>query len=242
MTYTLTDAGADPSLMDSADALTADGFPDYMFWESPGNWRWHRLYELFPRQQLFALDERGTLAGVLNSVPLCWDGTVPGLPGGWDDAIVAAVDGTGTPTASCALAVAVAAPHRKAGVAELLLTEIRRRGRESGQRAVVVSLRPTAKQHYPLIPMTEYLRWRRDDGSPFDPWLRTHQSLGAEVLGVAERSMVIREPVSRWAELLGHPLPGPGSYLVPGGLVPIEVGVDRMGTYAEPNVWVSHAC
>ncbi|MDV6291133.1 hypothetical protein R2F25_37395 [Streptomyces sp. UP1A-1] len=78
------------------------------------------------------------------------------------------------------------------------------------------------------------------DGRCFDPWLRTHLELGARQLGIAHRSLVIRQPVSRWEEFLGLTLPGPGDHPLPGGLVPLRVGDDGHGTYAEPNVWVHH--
>jgi hypothetical protein len=36
-------------------------------------------------------------------------------------------------------------------------------------------------------------------------------------------------------------MPQSGSYLVPGGLVPVEIDSERnMGLYVEPNCWVVH--
>jgi hypothetical protein len=139
------------------------------------------------------------------------------------------------------LSVSVDPAHRAAGHAERLLTEARTRAAAQCPRGVIIPVRPTRKPRYPLIPIEEYADWRRPDGRCFDPWLRTHLELGARQLGFAHRSLVIRQPVSRWEEFLRHPLPGPGDHPLPGGLVPLRVDDDGHGTYAEPNIWVHHA-
>lgn len=243
MGYTITDVRATPSLREAIDALVVESFAEFMLWESPGNWRWSQIYKLFPERQVGVLDERGALVAAYNSVPVHWDGTVPGLPAGFDDAIVTAVENRpAAGTATCALNAAVGKQHRDCGLAELLLTDMRQRAAADGHRGVLLPVRPTWKSRYPLIPMDEYLAWRDADGAPFDPWLRTHRELGAELLAVAARSLVIHQPASRWKQVYGRPMPGPGAYLMPGGLVPVEVDADRMGTYAEPNVWMVHPC
>ena len=47
---------------------------------------------------------------------------------------------------------------------------------------VIASVRPTWKERYPLIAIEEYMEWRRDDGTHFDPWLRIHELVGGEIL------------------------------------------------------------
>ena len=54
----------------------------------------------------------------------------------------------------------------------------------AGLDALLAPVRPTLKERYPLTPTERYLSWRRDDGQLFDPWLRVHERLGAEILGV----------------------------------------------------------
>jgi hypothetical protein len=54
--------------------------------------------------------------------------------------------------------------------------------------------------------------------------------------------MSVTGSVAAWSAWTGTALPGPGSYLVPGGLVPLRVRRDaRSAVYREPNVWVAHA-
>jgi hypothetical protein len=40
------------------------------------------------------------------------------------------------------------------------------------------------KHRYPLTPIDRYLSWRREDGTHLDPWLRTHERLGANIANV----------------------------------------------------------
>lgn len=45
---------------------------------------------------------------------------------------------------------------------------------------------------------TLYSVGQQADGLLFDPWLRTHTSLGARILKVCPRSMTITAPVAAW--------------------------------------------
>ena len=62
---------------------------------------------------------------------------------------------------------------------------------------MVAPLRPTWKHRYPRT-MAEYATWVREDGLSIDPWIRTHQRMGARVLAPARRSMVITGTVADW--------------------------------------------
>lgn len=242
MALTLTDLSRDPWLLPEVDALIGANMPAFMSWESPGNWRWHGMYERYPDHQLCLVDGGGKLVAAANGLPVRWEGTASSLPSGSDEVLVRAVDDgpPERPDAVCMLSVSVDPAHRAVGHAERLLTEVRTRAADRCPRGVIIPVRPTRKSRYPLVPIEAYAAWRRPDGRCFDPWLRTHLELGARQLGIAHRSLVIRQPVSRWEEFLGLTLPGPGDHPLPGGLVPLRVGDDGHGTYAEPNVWVHH--
>ncbi|MFH8533865.1 hypothetical protein ACH4GE_36270 [Streptomyces tendae] len=170
------------------------------------------MYERYPAHQFCLVDGDGTLVAAANGLPVRWDGTASSLPSGSDEVLVRAVDHgpPDHPDAACTLSVSVDPAHRAAGHAERLLTEVRTRAAEQSPRGVIIPVRPTRKPRYPLIPIEEYAAWRHPDGRCFDPWLRTHLELGTRRMGIAHRSLVIRQPVSRWEEFLGHPLPGPG--------------------------------
>ena len=95
------------------------------------------------------------------------------------------------------------------------------------------------KDRYPLVPLEDYAGWTREDGMPFDPWVRLHTRLGAETLGLAPRSLDISGSAAEWEAWTGMHFPQDGDYVVPGALVPVtfEGGVGR---YVEPNIWMRH--
>jgi hypothetical protein len=107
--------------------------------------------------------------------------------------------------------------------------------------SLVAPVRPTLKSLYPLIPIERYVRWTRDDGSPFDPWLRVHWRLGAEYLKTAPEATTITGTVAEWEEWTGMSFPESGEYVVPSALQPITIDRKQdVGTYSDPNFWMRH--
>lgn len=108
-----------------------------------------------------------------------------------------------------------------------------------GFKALVAPVRPTLKSRYPLTPMDRYARWQRADGTPFDPWLRTHSKLGAELLRMAPQSMVITGTVAEWEAWTAMRFPESGAYVVSGAL-PVGPGfwkgIASIGIDSEPSV------
>ena len=79
-------------------------------------------------------------------------------------------------------------------------------------------------------------------GTHLDPWLRTHERLGADIVKVAPESVVVTASVAEWEEWTKMALPESGAYVVSGALVPIEIDRERdEGVYVEPNVWMVHS-
>jgi GNAT superfamily N-acetyltransferase len=210
-------------------------FPAYMNHNAMG-WRyWGRLYNEFPAFQLAALAD-GELAGEVHAVPVpVAEGE---LPAGWDEAFERGMEAGGGNVVSL-LAISVRPERRGEGVPALLIDAIRAAASAAGHESVIAPVRPTLKAVYPLIPIERYLEWRRDDGSHFDPWIRTHERLGGTIVAPAPRSMLIEAPVADWEEWTGMRFPDDGSYIVPGMLAPLEVR-GGVGTHFEPNVWMRH--
>ncbi|MFL5981214.1 MAG: GNAT family N-acetyltransferase [Gaiellaceae bacterium] len=219
--------------------LSRPTFPEYMHHNPPGNKYWDRLYTDFPDFQL-ALVEGDDLVAELHSVPTAWDGSDADLPGGWDAAFLRAFEDGRTPDVLCALAISVRPDHQGRGVAARMLNEMRAAGRRAGLRELIAPVRPTSKARYPLTPIEEFMTWRRDDGSHFDPWIRVHERIGGEVFAAAPRSMVLEAPVSDWEEWTEMRFPSDGLYIVPGMLAPLVVS-DGVARHIEPNVWLRHS-
>jgi len=94
-------------------------------------------------------------------------------------------------------------------------------GRDHGLDTLIAPVRPNLKHRYPLVPMERYITWRRPDGTHLDPWLRTHERVGAPIVKVAPESMRVPVTVAEWEEWAAMAFPETGSYVVPGALAPV---------------------
>ena len=232
-----------PDLADEIGALLSSRWPTFMLAGRPGHDEdVDALVQAFPEQQVLAVDVDDRVRGVAFSLPIDWDGTPAGLPAGWDDAVTRAakLQRSGGPAdAAVALSITVASDATRRGLAVRLVEALRDATARAAGRALIAPVRPVLKTRYPLVGLEEFLTWRTADGESFDPWLRTHLRAGARVLGVAPASMTVSGTVEDWRTWVEDPLPGAGSYVVPGGLAPLVVA-DGVGTYVEPNVWLVH--
>jgi hypothetical protein len=200
-----------------------------------------------PRDYQFALlDEKSeSLAAIGNCIPIRWDGDPRSLPDRGVDAVledgVACLREGATATAASALMIVVSPErlgHGLSGQAIMAMAEVVGR---HGHGELVAPVRPTDKHRYPLIPIERYIRWRREDRLPFDPWIRVHERVGGEIVSPAAAAMRVTGTVAEWERWTAMPLPESGSYVVPGALVPVEIDRERdVGEYTEPACWVRH--
>ena len=196
---------------------------------------WPRLYEVYADFQLWVLDGKRTVAYAC-TLPVRWDG-IP-EPRGLDWAMTNGV--AGDPSDLCAIVVGVLPEYRGQGLSATLLRRMGGLASAHGLDCMIAPVRPTWKERYPLTPIDRYILWRREDGLPYDPWLRTHERLGAEILDLAPRSMCVTGSREEWEEWTGLQFPEDGDYVVPAALVPVRFEGGQ-GTYVEPNVWVKHS-
>jgi GNAT superfamily N-acetyltransferase len=208
-------------------------WPEIVFHDAISNAYWGRLYEEQSEFQ-FALVDGGRVLAEGNSIP------VRDIPASWREAMRGGFE-DGDPDRLCALAILVDPDQQRRGLSRLMLEHMRGLAYERGWE-LVAPVRPSLKHRYPLTPTERYVEWRRDDGLLFDPWLRAHERLGAEIVRVAEDSLVSEGTVAEFEEWCGLEFPDSGSYVVDGALVPVEIDVERdHGIYREPNVWMRHA-
>lgn len=207
-------------------------------------------YELnlrFPQYQAFLYHDGddSTPVAIIKSIPLTWDGTTEGLPaGGIDGALGRAFDNLRegiSPNTLCAITVSIDPAHQAKGISSQALLAIKSLAVQSGLTSLIVPVRPSMKAQYPLTPMRNYVSWKNEDGTPFDPWLRVHCRLGGQVLSICDPSMILSYPVKQWEAWTGMKFPESGQYVVAGALNPITIDLDHdCGRYVEPNVWVYH--
>ena len=161
------------------------------------------------------------MVAVGHTIPFVWDGspdTLPPTMAGLMDRGVRARQNRETPNALSALAALVTPSHQRSGLSAEILHSMRSLAEERGMHSLVAPVRPTLKSAYPLTPFERYVAWKRDDGAPFDPWLCVHHRLGAEVLNIMPRALVVADTVSEWEEWTGMSFPESGPYVVPGAL------------------------
>lgn len=170
-----------------------------------------------------------------------WDGTLDDLPRGIDGAFERAFEEGGA-NVLCAVGVSVPEPLRGRGYSRGALERMFEVARADGLDTVIAPVKPTMKHRYPLTPIERYAEWRRLDGLPFDPWMRTHARLGAEILKPERESVRVSGTVSEWEQWTQMAFPESGEYVIPEGLQPLSIDreVDA-GLYYEPNVWMVHA-
>ena len=210
-----------------------------MYHDAVANAHWNRQYDEFPDLQLYLVDEDDRLLAECNAVPIPFGPDE--LPDdGWDAALAQAFAGAPAAAAS-AIAITIRVDQRGKGLSKTMLDGMRAAVAARGLADLVAPVRPSLKHLYPLVPVERYVEWRRDDGKLLDPWLRVHESAGAQLVRVAPRSMRISGTVAEWEDWTKMAFPDSGSYVVPGALVPVEIDLERdEGLYVEPNVWMHH--
>jgi hypothetical protein len=234
-----------PDLADRADQETASTHEEWQLHGDISNRYWSSLYDVYPELQLVVYDEASDVVlGEGNTIPCFWDETVEGLPTGIDEVIENGFPETGAPADAnnlSALNIRIVPGNEGQGHSRVLLQAMRELAGARGFANVIAPVLPNWKHRYPLIPIEEYVHWKRADDLPFDPWIRVHHRLGADLLRVAPRSRLITGTVAQWEEWTGIEFPATGDYVLSGGLVPMRIDRDRdLGVYWEPNVWLRH--
>lgn len=220
--------------------MTKDTLPEYNDHGDVLNEYWHRLVDERPDFQFHLVDGDEILARA-RSVPVRWNGAVDDLPDGIDGAIARAFDEGGA-NVLCAMVIMVPRGLQGRGASGLALEAMVAIAREHGLEALIAPVRPSWKERYPLTPIERYATWRRDDGLLFDPWMRVHERMGAEILKPEPHSLRITGTVAEWEGWTEMAFPETGEYVFPRGLAPVAIEREAdVGRYWEPNVWMRHA-
>jgi GNAT superfamily N-acetyltransferase len=243
--FEIVSARARPDLRERARARADAVWPEYNKHGDVLNEYWGHLDEVFPDFQFVLYEEaEDEVLAEGHAIPCVWDGTVAGLPDGIDGVIAGGFrvhEQDEAPTTLSALAIAILPEHQNKGVSRVMVEAMAGIADEHGFADLIAPVRPNWKERYPLTPIERYVRWTRDDGLPFDPWIRVHRRLGGEILRPEPRSLRITGTVAEWEEWTELRFPESGEYVFPNGLAPvvIEREADR-GIYFEPNVWMRH--
>jgi GNAT superfamily N-acetyltransferase len=245
LSFRIVTAAEAPHLQAAMQELGGQPWPEFLLHSAVINRNWDHLYEFHPECQIAIIDAANeTVVALGNSVPVRWDLDFEQLPeGGAEWALSSRFEGDqkDTPNLLCGLQVVVAPDHQGQGKSATMLEAMRKLAETRRLKHLIVPVRPVWKSRYPLVPMDRYVRWTRDDGLPYDRWIRVHSRLGARMCNVAKASMVIRAARHQWEAWTDMYFPESGDYIVPGGLVPMRYHAERgEGVYTEPNFWMLH--
>jgi ribosomal protein S18 acetylase RimI-like enzyme len=226
------------------EALFAEGFPAFITSDQEVKKHIGRVRELFTQFDIILTDDDAQPVATGWGVPISWSGEVAELPLSFADGLRRSIelhDSSGEAD-TFVICGGVVHPDRKgSGVAEELVQALCNTAAEHGLVRVVAPVRPTRKHLYPLLGIDDYAAWVRDDGLPWDPWLRLHVRVGGRIIGLEPNAQTMTETVAQWEEWTGLELPVSGEYIIPKGMAPLHVVKnDDVGTYVEPNVWVRH--
>jgi GNAT superfamily N-acetyltransferase len=221
-------------------------WPEFIHHDAIAADHWDGLFEEFSAYQFALIDPvTKAVAGIANSVPLAWEHTLQELPDeGWDWALTTSASGSSAgkiPNMMCAIQISVAPSFQRKGVSSILLSEMIELARTSGFQRLIAPVRPSLKDRYPLSSIDSYIKWTREDGLPYDPWLRVHVRTGGRIIKPCPSAMRITGAVAEWQDWTQLHFYESGDYIVPGALVPVTIDLaEDMGIYVEPNVWIVH--
>jgi len=244
--YTVVTGAGRPGFVDEFSSAVPDSWPVIANQNPTASRYWDQLNRDFAEFQFALADpETGTYVAVGSSIPVLWEGGLADLPEeGWDWAITAGIAGGEAgrgPNMLCALSITIPVQLRGKGVSYNAVRAMCGIAGAHGFGDLIVPARPTLKHRYPLIPIDRYMWWTTAEGLPFDPWLRVHARLGGRIIKSCPRSETTIAPIADFEKWTGMVFPESGSYVVPDGIVPVEIDRDTgLGTYVEPNVWMHH--
>jgi GNAT superfamily N-acetyltransferase len=235
-----------PDLEDEFERLAEASWPRFLRQHDELGYGqyWPSLYTTWADWQLVLVDGMGPTIAATHAVPLVWKGTVADLPSSIAEILARATADRETgraPNTLCALAAMVDARFRGQGMSRIAVRAMVDLARAHALSTLIAPVRPADKSAYPLASMERYVRWQNEDGLPMDRWIRVHARMGADILAVALRTLVITGRVADWERWTEMRFPDSGSYVVPGALQPVVI--DRQaddGRYEDPNVWMRH--
>ena len=231
-------------LYPEANSILCSAWPEFMLHNKKVDPYWNTFVQEFKDIQLMLLNE-GEILAIVNTQTIHIGTPLEELPDeGWEWGFLKAIEDKRTGLEANYLLgfqVVIHPRHQGKGLAQAAVTEMKNLSCRLGLKGVLIALRPNHKETYPLLSMDDYLKCRLSSGEAFDPWLRIHERLGAEVIRVCPRAYTIRGSVKEWEDWTGQIFPCSGDYLIDGGLNPMELCIeDNVGTYTEPNLWVVH--
>lgn len=230
-----------PDLLGRLQRLNRQSWPDFIVYGD--TYSWDRLYAELSDFLLLLTDKDNLLIGAGLAVPGLWNGRLEDLPSSIEEIIVnGLVSKRESANTLIAIAALVDKRFRGEGISAEIVKLMKSLAIQHGFENLIIPVRPTLKAMYPLQSIESYSKWQNKDGLFYDPWLRTHQRLGATVMKCVDSTLEIRGTIGDWEKWTGMVFPDSGEYVVKEALQPLQIDVEsNVGVYHEPNVWMQHS-
>jgi hypothetical protein len=230
-----------------AQDLVWGAFPEFAYHNAVVDAYWRELYDSFAKYQFALLDPETRVPLALgNCFPISWHEPLENLPEeGFEWALKTGVEqfrAGERPNMLSTFQIVTSGEARGRGLSYRAVEAMIGITRENNLATLIAPVRPNRKSDHPAISIDEYTRWKRDDGMPFDDWIRVHVKLGGRIIKVCHKSYLVTGSIADWQKWTGMTFPESGIYIIPGALVPVDINLESdVGTYLEPNVWMAHA-
>lgn len=238
----------------SDDSKLIEEFSDlnYASWPAIGlmdNIGWDRWFEMIDKhpEYHFGVYDHGELVAIGNCIPIFEEIDLDNLPNeGWRWAILQSLNAKkdAQPKYISALSATIHPEHRGKRLAEKILHQFKYIAKQKNCTHLLAPIRPTKKHLYPLVPMEDYIDWKREDGNPYDTWINIHTSIGGELKKVCKNAMIASWNLKKWQETYPDIYFGStGDYIIPYALAPVFIDLEKQhGVYYEDGVWFVHEC
>lgn len=229
-----------PDLFEDFQELNRKSWPDFIIYGD--TYSWDRYYEGLSEFLLLLTDINDLLIGGGFTVPVSWNGELDDLPLSIEKIIETGLKSKGSPV-NTLIPVAALVEKRARGenISAEILKQMKLLAIEHRFQNLIVPVRPTWKTRYPLQSIESYATWQNKDGLLYDPWLRTHQRLGATVIKCVDSTLKIEGTIKDWENWTGMIFSESGEYIVKQALQPVKIDVEsNVGVYHEPSVWIQH--
>ena len=220
--------------------LNSKSWPEFLLHgETPS---WDKIYDEFSQFLLLLVNSDDDLIGAGVTIPAVWSGNIEELPRDIEAIIVNGLKAINrSQNTLMAIAALVDERYRGEKLSAEILKQMKNLAKHLGIKNLLVPVRPTWKTRYPIQSIESYANWRRTDGLYYDPWLRTHQRLGAKYLKCVDSTLEVKGTIEDWQTWTGMVFPESGQYVIEGALQPITIDVEsNLGIYHDPNVWMQH--
>lgn len=153
--YTVATYAERPDLVQQAEAMAPETWPEYMLNDAVSNRLWGRLKLDMLEFQFMILGEGDEILSVSNSLSMDWDGQPASLPPeGWDRAFERGFDELDRgqpPNTLCALSITIHPRNQVKGISQIAVTTMRDIARRHGFGDLIAPVRPNWKRDFKTL-------------------------------------------------------------------------------------------